>query len=77
MYTDVQSVASDMYREALFFIYLLRDLEIGGGLKPVLCTNSQGCIQVCKDPAKDWNLKHIDTRYHFVRVHIEAHVAIE
>ncbi|SOV09258.1 uncharacterized protein UDID_18539 [Ustilago sp. UG-2017a] len=45
---------------------------------PVLYTDSQGCIQVSKDPAKHWKLKHIDTRYHFVRNHVqEGDVAIK
>ncbi|CCF54786.1 hypothetical protein NDA11_000943 [Ustilago hordei] len=62
--------ASEAVREALFFSYLLRDLEIDAA-HPVLCTDSQGCIQVSKDPAKHWKLKHIDTRYHFIRDHIQ------
>ncbi|KAJ1042571.1 hypothetical protein NDA10_004505 [Ustilago hordei] len=37
--------ASEAAREALFFSYLLRDLEVGM-IQPTLCTNSQGCIQV-------------------------------
>ncbi|SYW81522.1 uncharacterized protein UHO2_00046 [Ustilago hordei] len=37
-----------------------------------------GCIQVSKDPAKHWKLKHIDTRYHFIRDHVqEGDVAIK
>ncbi|SOV02848.1 uncharacterized protein UDID_18049 [Ustilago sp. UG-2017a] len=62
--------ASKAAREALFFSYLLRDLGIAGA-KPVLRTDSQGCIQVSKDPAKHWKLKHIDTRYYFVRDHVQ------
>ncbi|SOV07252.1 uncharacterized protein UDID_18754 [Ustilago sp. UG-2017a] len=62
--------ASEAAREALFFSYLLRDLGIAG-VKPILRTNSQGCIQVSKDPAKHWKLKHIDTRYYFVRDHVQ------
>ncbi|SOV04383.1 uncharacterized protein UDID_17076 [Ustilago sp. UG-2017a] len=62
--------ASEAAREALFFSYLLRDLGIAG-VKPILRTDSQGCIQVSKDPAKHWKLKHIDTRYHFVRDHVQ------
>ena len=46
-----------------FFSYLLRNLEIGD-VKLVLCTDSQGCIQVSKDLAKHWKLKHIDTWYY-------------
>ncbi|CCF48446.1 hypothetical protein NDA11_004089 [Ustilago hordei] len=57
--------ASEAIREALFFSYLLKDLE-AGDVQPVLCTDSQGCIQVSKDPAKHWKLKHIDAQYHFI-----------
>ena len=62
--------ASEAVREALFFSYLLRDLGITE-VRPVLYTDSQGCIQVSKDPAKHWKLKHINTRYYFVRDHIQ------
>ncbi|SOV04852.1 uncharacterized protein UDID_17213 [Ustilago sp. UG-2017a] len=62
--------ASEAAREALFFSYLLRDLGIAGA-KPVLRTDSQGCIQVSKDPAKHWKLKHINTRYYFIRDHVQ------
>ncbi|SOV09393.1 uncharacterized protein UDID_18579 [Ustilago sp. UG-2017a] len=69
--------ASEAVRETLFFSYLLWDLEITD-VWPVLYTDSQGCIQVSKDPAKHWKLKHIDTRYHFVRNHVqEGDVAIK
>ncbi|SOV07321.1 uncharacterized protein UDID_18870 [Ustilago sp. UG-2017a] len=61
---------SEAVREALFFSYLLRDLGITE-VEPVLYTDSQGCIQVSKDPAKHWKLKHIDTRYYFVRGHVQ------
>ncbi|SOV06061.1 uncharacterized protein UDID_19260 [Ustilago sp. UG-2017a] len=69
--------ASKAVRETLFFSYLLRDLEITD-VRPVLYTDSQGCIQVSKDPAKHWKLKHIDTQYHFVHDHVqEGDVAIK
>ncbi|SYW73940.1 uncharacterized protein UHO2_00805 [Ustilago hordei] len=64
------AATSEAAREALFFSYLLRDLEMGM-IQPVLCTDSQGCIQVSKDPAKHWKLKHIDTQYHFIRDHVQ------
>lgn len=35
--------------------------------KPTIRTNSLGCFQVAKDPARHWRLKHIDTRYYFSR----------
>ncbi|SOV01642.1 uncharacterized protein UDID_18154 [Ustilago sp. UG-2017a] len=62
--------AFEAAREALFFSHLLRDLGVSG-VKPMLRTDSQGCIQVSKDPAKHWKLKHIDTRYYFVRDHVQ------
>ena len=62
--------ASEAAREALFFSYLLRDLGVAG-VKPILHTDSQGCIQVSKDLAKHWKLKHIDTRYYFIRDHVQ------
>ncbi|SOV08267.1 uncharacterized protein UDID_17334 [Ustilago sp. UG-2017a] len=62
--------ASEAAREALFFSYLLRDLGITE-VRPVLYTDSQGCIQVSKDPAKHWKLKHINTRYYFIRDHVQ------
>ncbi|SOV04531.1 uncharacterized protein UDID_17116 [Ustilago sp. UG-2017a] len=69
--------ASEAVRETLFFSYLLRDLEIMD-VWPLLYTDSQGCIQVSKDPAKHWKLKHIDTQYHFVCDHVqEGDVAIK
>ena len=62
--------ALEATREALFFSYLLRDLGVEA--HPLtLQTDSQGCIQVSKDPAKHWKLKHINTRYHFVRDHVQ------
>ena len=68
---------SEAAREALFFSYLLRDLGITE-VKPVLYTDSQGCIQVSKDPAKHWKLKHINTRYYFVRDHVQdGNISIE
>ncbi|KAJ1600884.1 hypothetical protein NDA14_004670 [Ustilago hordei] len=62
--------ALEAAQEALFFSYLLRDLGVLN-VKLVLHTDSQGCIQVSRDPAKHWKLKHINTRYYFVRDHIQ------
>lgn len=68
---------SEATREVLFFSYLLRDLG-ADNIKPILRTDSQGCIQVSKDPAKHWKLKHIDTQYYFVRDHMqEGDIRIE
>ena len=74
----VHSLAQASYPcDTLFFSYLLRDLEITD-VQPILYTDSQGCMQVSKDPAKHWKLKHIDTWYHFVCDHMqEGDVAIK
>jgi hypothetical protein len=50
----------------MFFTYLLRALGIDGGT-PVLLCDDMACIRVSHDPVQHWKLKHIDTRYHFVR----------
>ncbi|KAJ1578113.1 hypothetical protein NDA11_001856 [Ustilago hordei] len=68
--------ASEAMREALFFSYLLMDLGIKD-IKPLLCTDSQGCMQVSKDLAKHWKLKHINTRYCSVRDHVQGDVEID
>ncbi|CCF54119.1 hypothetical protein NDA11_004501 [Ustilago hordei] len=62
--------ALEAAQEALFFSYLLRDLGVPN-VKPVLHMNSQGCIQVSRDAAKHWKLKHIDTRYYSIRDHVQ------
>ncbi|CCF51356.1 hypothetical protein NDA11_006846 [Ustilago hordei] len=64
------ATASEATQEALFFSYLLQDLGVDN-IKLILCMDSQGCIQVSKDPAKHWKLKHIDTHYYFVRDHVQ------
>lgn len=58
--------ASEASREALFFRYLLRGLGLGDFI-PKILTDNTGCIQVSKDPVRHSKLKHIDTRYHFLR----------
>jgi len=58
--------ASEASREALFFRYLLRSLGFGDNV-PQIFTDNTGCEQVAHDPAQHAKLKHIDTRYHFLR----------
>ncbi|UTT90269.1 hypothetical protein NDA17_005289 [Ustilago hordei] len=38
---------------------------------PTVYSDNTGCIQVSKDPAQHWKLKHIDTKYHFIRNNIQ------
>ncbi|KAJ1036700.1 hypothetical protein NDA10_005666 [Ustilago hordei] len=38
---------------------------------PTVYSDNTGCIQVSKDPAQHWKLKHIDTKYHFVRNNVQ------
>lgn len=61
--------ASEAAREALFFKYLIENLGFKIS-KPRILTDNTGCIRVSKDPAQHWKLKHIDTRYQFIRDHV-------
>ncbi|SPC63760.1 related to retrotransposon protein [Ustilago sp. UG-2017b] len=62
--------ATEATHEVLFLKQLLRSIGIATSTPTVYLDNT-GCIQVSKDPAKDWKLKHIDTKYHFVRNNIQ------
>ncbi|SOV09179.1 uncharacterized protein UDID_18284 [Ustilago sp. UG-2017a] len=52
---------------------------IGGGSRavgidvgiPTIFSDNTGTIQVSKDPAQHWKLKHIDTKYHFIRDNVQ------
>jgi hypothetical protein len=61
--------ASEAARETLFYKYLLENIGIQIGT-PLILTDNVGCIQVSKDPAQHWKLKHIDTKYQFIRDHV-------
>lgn len=61
---------SEAARELLFVKTLLE--ELGIELYPVMLTDSQGCIQVSKDPVQHWKLKHVATRYHFLRDNVQS-----
>lgn len=62
--------SSEAARELLFVRNLLQ--AMGVTITPRLFTDSLGCVQVSKDPAQHWKLKHIDTRYHFLRDHVQS-----
>ncbi|SYW86351.1 uncharacterized protein UHO2_03852 [Ustilago hordei] len=51
--------------EVLFLKQLLCSIGIATGT-PMVYSDNTGCIQVSKDPAQHWKLKHIDTKYHFI-----------
>ncbi|SOV08120.1 uncharacterized protein UDID_17289 [Ustilago sp. UG-2017a] len=57
--------ATEATHEVLFLKQLLRSIGIATGTPTVYLDNT-GCIQVSKDPAQHWKLKHIDTKYHFI-----------
>ncbi|SOV05783.1 uncharacterized protein UDID_18513 [Ustilago sp. UG-2017a] len=57
--------ATEATREVLFLKQLLCSIGIATGT-PTVYSDNTGCIQVSKDPAQHWKLKHIDTKYHFV-----------
>ncbi|SOV04850.1 uncharacterized protein UDID_17211 [Ustilago sp. UG-2017a] len=62
--------ATEATREVLFLKQLLRSIGIATGT-PTIYSDNTGCIQVSKDPAQHWKLKHIDTKYHFVRNNVQ------
>ncbi|KAJ1595657.1 hypothetical protein NDA11_006782 [Ustilago hordei] len=62
--------ATEATCEVLFLKQLLRSIGIATDT-PTVYSDNTGCIQVSKDPAQHWKLKHIDTKYHFVRNNIQ------
>ncbi|KAJ1043639.1 hypothetical protein NDA10_005097 [Ustilago hordei] len=56
--------------EVLFLKQLLCSIGIATGT-PTVYSDNTGCIQVSKDPAQHWKLKHIDTKYHFVHNNVQ------
>lgn len=52
-------------REVLFVKHLLQDLDFP--ITPTLRSDSQGCVQACKDPSQHWRLKHVETHYNITR----------
>ena len=63
--------ASEAAREAAFLYGLLGSLGLEPNV-PTLLTDSLGCVQVSKDPAQHWRLKHIDTKYNYVQGEVLA-----
>ncbi|SYW78499.1 uncharacterized protein UHO2_02562 [Ustilago hordei] len=62
--------ATEATREVLFLKQLLCSIGIATGT-PMVYSDNTGCIQVSKDPAQHWKLKHIDTKYHFVHNNVQ------
>ncbi|SOV09314.1 uncharacterized protein UDID_18553 [Ustilago sp. UG-2017a] len=62
--------AMEATREVLFLKQLLHSIGIATGT-PTIYSDNTGCIQVSKDPAQHWKLKHINTKYHFVRNNVQ------
>ncbi|SPC66753.1 related to retrotransposon protein [Ustilago sp. UG-2017b] len=58
--------ATEAAQEVLFFEHLFKAIGIDVGI-PTIFSDNTGTIQVSKDPAQHWKLKHIDTKYHFIR----------
>lgn len=63
--------ACEAAREMVFVKNLLDQLGADTGT-PHLRTDSLGCIQVAKDPAQHYKLKHIDVKYNFLREKVQA-----
>ncbi|KAJ1591242.1 hypothetical protein NDA11_007505 [Ustilago hordei] len=64
------SAATEAAREILFFKHLFKTVGIDVGI-PTIFSDNTGTIQVSKDPAQHWKLKHIDTKYHFIRDNVQ------
>ncbi|SOV09504.1 uncharacterized protein UDID_19001 [Ustilago sp. UG-2017a] len=62
--------ATEATHEVLFLKQLLHSIGIATGT-PTVYSDNTGCIQVSKDPAQHWKLKHIDTKYHFIHNNVQ------
>ncbi|SPC67552.1 uncharacterized protein UHOD_11771 [Ustilago sp. UG-2017b] len=62
--------ATEAAWEVLFFEHLFKAIGIDVGI-PTIFSDNTGTIQVSKDPAQHWKLKHIDTKYHFIRDNVQ------
>ncbi|SOV08807.1 uncharacterized protein UDID_17746 [Ustilago sp. UG-2017a] len=62
--------ATEAAQEVLFFEHLFRAIGMDVGI-PTIFSDNTGTIQVSKDPAQHWKLKHIDTKYHFIRDNVQ------
>ncbi|SPC64512.1 uncharacterized protein UHOD_11937 [Ustilago sp. UG-2017b] len=62
--------ATEATREVLFFEHLFKAIGIDVGI-PTIFSDNTDTIQVSKDPAQHWKLKHIDTKYHFIRDNVQ------
>jgi hypothetical protein len=62
--------ATEAAREVLFFKHLFQSIGIRTGI-PSIYSDNTGTIQVSKDPAQHWKLKHIDTKYNFIRDNVQ------
>ena len=62
--------ATEATREVLFLKQLLRSIGVATSV-PTIYSDNTGCIQVSKDPVQHWKLKHIDTKYHFIRDNVQ------
>ncbi|KAJ1595009.1 hypothetical protein NDA14_007285 [Ustilago hordei] len=68
---EVEFIAAmEATREVLFLKQLLCSIGIATGT-PTVYSDNTGCIQVSKDPAQHWKLKHIDTKYHFIHNNVQ------
>lgn len=62
--------ATEAAREILFLKQLLRSIGLASGT-PTVFSDNKGCIEESKDPAQHWKLKHIDTKFHFIRDNVQ------
>ncbi|KAL2232792.1 UNVERIFIED_CONTAM: Retrovirus-related Pol polyprotein from transposon TNT 1-94 [Sesamum indicum] len=65
--TEAEYIATtEVFKEALWLSGLLNEISFLKE-KPVIFSDSQSAIQLCKNPVFHDRTKHIDVRYHFIR----------
>ncbi|SPC60898.1 related to retrotransposon protein [Ustilago sp. UG-2017b] len=62
--------ATEAAQEVLLFGHLFKAIGIDIGI-PIIFSDNTGTIQVSRDPTQHWKLKHIDTKYHFIRDNVQ------
>jgi len=69
--TEAEYVAcSEVLKEILFILHLLRHLQVKVQLPICVHVDSIGVIFLAENQISSERTKHIDTRYHFVRQYI-------
>lgn len=70
--TEAEFIAlSDACKEAIWIRQLLEDMKIHQNSPTVIFEDNQSCIRLIKDQKLSNRTKHIDTKIHFVKDHVD------